>query len=188
MGIVVKTRIMEAFLEFISDLDNLKNIAIIIGAPAAIVSFFKLLKRDKKKDQLIDSLGQIAEHQDSQITELKRSVEQLALIAEYQNTFNAMYAEGLEIAKDKQKFEQDLEKLKLRPEFGFNGSTNNMYRFKNVGENADIISVDILEGINAISLHGIIKEQTTQIFMFTSYPKLASLFQSISYRSSCTYK
>lgn len=148
------------FYFFPDNLEVLKNIAILIGAFGGIAAFLTLIIKDQFKIKQIDKLSSIALNQEDQITELRRSVEQLTLIAKYQNTFNGLYAKGLEIAKGRQKLEQDLKKLELRPEFGSNGATNLIYRFKNVGEKAEILSVDILEGENAIFLSGIIKGDT----------------------------
>ena len=151
---------MEAFLEFISSLENWKNIALICGAPFAIGSFFKLLRRDKKKDEQISNLSSIASSQEGQITELKRSVEQLTLIAEYHGKFVDLYGRGMEDSREQRELQDKLRKTELKPNIKLRGSSGTRnYKFINRGQDAKIISVEVIEGKTAISLRNILKGQ-----------------------------
>lgn len=134
------------FYFFPDNLEVLKNIAIFFGALGGVAAFLTLIIKDQFKIKQIDKLSNIALNQEGQIHELKRSVEQLTRIAEYQSKLVGMYGESLDMKKETQKFEQDIEKLKLRPEIKPNGAVNFNIRFKNVGEKAEIISWDFIEG------------------------------------------
>lgn len=127
--------------------DWISSIAAIIGIPLVLVSFLKLIKKDKQKQKQLDALVKTAEHQAKINSELQKQVEQLTKhTGEFQYQSYQMYESNRLLEKqvailgnyflqrqNKEQERLEIEKqqrlLEIKPFFVTNGGASNPQQF-----------------------------------------------------------
>jgi hypothetical protein len=140
-------------MEYLYIIDNtpkitewIQAIAAIIAIPAAIVTFYKLIKRDRDKQKQIKMLTEIASENQKQTQQFEyQSIlmkESNDIFREQLNAISLSLSQNKDLNETIKDFEFRKRKVEIKPHFIFSGSFSSVptgtivIKLKNIGKNA----------------------------------------------------